>query len=172
MIGTFDEALSLVRTILDKHWDILWMDPDLKKCLDDHPSITFRRGKNLRDRLTHCHYNPPAPQGNWLSRQPKGCLKCSGCVACDHIETGSSFASTSTNKWYKVNQFINCCTTKVVYLATCSFGLQDVGKTTCKLMRRIGEHVGDIYGNNMKATQIISDLKASIRSFSPKGQVN
>lgn len=69
--------------------------------------------------------------------------KCSSCIVCDHIETGSSFTSTSTKNNYKINQFINCRTTKVIYLATCSCGLQYEGKTTREFRRRIGEYLGD-----------------------------
>lgn len=122
IIGTYDEAGSSVRAITAEHWDILLMDPDLNNHLDKHPTLTFRHSKNLCDKLMHSHYVPPQTTGNWLVRQIKGCNKCRGCIVCKFIDTGSTFSSSTTKQIYKINYFINCRSTRTIYLATYSYG--------------------------------------------------
>lgn len=51
------------------------------------------------------------------------------------------FASSNGNKQFKINSFINCTTTRVIYMLTCPCGLIYVGKTKRQLRIRVGEHV-------------------------------
>lgn len=134
----------MVKNILHKHWGTLLLDPDLSKHIEPHPSITFRRGRNLKDRLTNSHFVPPQPAGNWLSRQPLGNFKCSGCIACPFIKSGRMFTSLVTNQTYNIYNFVNCRSMKLVYLISCTCGMQYVGKTGREFRRRIGEHLGDV----------------------------
>lgn len=96
--------------------------------MDPDPSIMFRRGRNVRDRLTNSHFVPPQPIGNWLSRQPKSNFKCIGCIACLFIRTGASFASNITNRTFNNHHFINCRSNKLIYLISCTCGAQYFSK--------------------------------------------
>lgn len=120
------------------------MDPDLKKHLESHASITFRSGRNLRDRLNNNHFIPPQAGNTWLTSQPKGNFKCSGCIACPFIKTCTSFTSYTTKHTFTVHSFLNCRSSNIIYLMSCSCGTQYVGKTTREFRWRLGEHLGDV----------------------------
>lgn len=144
VIGTFDEASGPIKKILTKHWNILGLDPDLRDVVGTYPQVTYRRGSSLRDKLTKSHLAPISRPGNWLTRQPIGCFKCSGCVACAFIEVGSFFVSSQTGRRHQISQFFNCRSSLVIYRAKCLCGIEYVGKTTRQLRRRVGDHLGDI----------------------------
>lgn len=113
------------------------MDPNLNTFLEPHPSLTYRRGQNLKDRLVHSHYSPPVRGDTWLNREIKGCFS-------KFIKSGPTFSSSVTNKVFHIRQFINSKSTGVIYKAHCSCGKDYVGKTTRELRGRVGEHLGDI----------------------------
>lgn len=96
VIGTFDEASVPIRKIFTQHWNILGLDPDLMELVGPRPQVTCRRGSSLLDRLVKCHFAIPSRTTNWLTQQLYGCYKCSGCVACSFIQTGSHFLSNQT----------------------------------------------------------------------------
>ncbi|OCT96871.1 hypothetical protein XELAEV_18009087mg [Xenopus laevis] len=113
IIGDFSAEHEEIKQILNKHGHILEQDDNLKK--GDRPTVTFRRSRNLKDRLTRSHYSS-SPKSTWLSNKTKGCYKCGTCKACPWI-----------NKTIKVE------------------GRADVkGKTKRELRRRVLEHVGDV----------------------------
>lgn len=140
----FDNAAESVCDILSRHWDILLMDPYLKKFDGTYPSLTYRRGQNLRDRLVHSHFSPPDKSDSWLRREVKGCFRCGGCVACRFIKPGHSFSSNTTKEVFQICQYINCRSTGVIHKAHGSLGVEYMGKTTHELRRRVGEHLGYI----------------------------
>lgn len=81
--------------------------------------LTFRRSQNLQDKLVHSHFSPSANVGTWLDRQVKGCFRCSGCIACSHIKTGSTFTSGSTSHIYHFFSWscsrIGCSSTEALF---------------------------------------------------------
>lgn len=143
IIGTYDNASHAIRDILNRHWHILTLDPDLKDTVGPSPQITYRRGRNFRDRLVHSHFTQPRTN-SWLSRQPCGCHRCSGCVACTYLQTCSNFLNNDTSELIQIKHFINCWTMRVIYRAQCNCGLSYIGKTTQEFRRRVGEHLGEI----------------------------
>lgn len=50
IIGQFDANASRVREIFSKYWGLLLMDEDACNILPLRPLITYKRGRNLRDR--------------------------------------------------------------------------------------------------------------------------
>ncbi|CAJ0945806.1 unnamed protein product [Ranitomeya imitator] len=55
-ITRFSNGAEEIRKILQKHWQILCMDPDIKESIHIAPQLTFRRGRSIKDRLVHSHY--------------------------------------------------------------------------------------------------------------------
>ncbi|KAG8558407.1 hypothetical protein GDO81_016978 [Engystomops pustulosus] len=64
--------------------------------LQEQPSITYRRSKNLKDHLVKSYYRGPTPNKLFGSKGPKwGCKTCGSCVACPNIENSTSFWNSS-----------------------------------------------------------------------------
>lgn len=78
-IGTFDGKNKQLLDILHRHWRILTADPDLTDVVTSYPSVTYRRGKNIRDKVVHSHYKPPSPPKTWLQSRVTGSYPCGGC---------------------------------------------------------------------------------------------
>lgn len=144
MIGTFDEASSPIWKILNRHWDLLRLDPDLLDTVGTRPQITYRKGKSIKDRLVHSHLDPPVQPSSWLSSQIRGCYRCGKCISCRFILTGPYFVSNQMGQKFNIPYYINCKTTFVIYKATCKCGKEYIGKTIWEFRRRVGEHLGDI----------------------------
>ncbi|XP_066457702.1 uncharacterized protein [Eleutherodactylus coqui] len=118
---------------------------DLSEYLPDKPLITYKRGRNLGDRLVHSHLTPGPSSTTWLNSElPKGSYPCSGCKACKFMRRGTTFTSSSTGHEYNIREFINCRSSGVVYKATCHCPLDYVGKTIQQLRRRVLGHIGNI----------------------------
>ncbi|XP_075444606.1 uncharacterized protein LOC142488119 [Ascaphus truei] len=65
VIGTYNSKWQNITSIFKKHWHILTVDPVLQQVLKPYPSITSRCPDNLRDFLTHSHYDEPM-NTTWL----------------------------------------------------------------------------------------------------------
>ena len=85
-------------------------------------------------------------QGGVAVPPDAGCHKCGNCrVACPILEEGDRFRSTNTKKVYKIKQKLNCKSTYVIYLGTCTKCRgQYVGKTTKEFRRRHSGHKSEI----------------------------
>lgn len=147
IIGTCDSAAGQIRDILNTFWPILKDDASISGYLKEGPSIVYRRGQNLHDRLVKSHYRSPRQQGTWLDRQIKGLFKCGTCKACKYMLNTKHFHSPVTGREYLIRDFSNCKTKGVVYLGICACLCLYVGKTVRELRRQVLEHTGDIYHN-------------------------
>ena len=45
---TYNKTLTNIKTILEKHWHILNINPELKKVFENKSLLVFRKNKNLR----------------------------------------------------------------------------------------------------------------------------
>ena len=45
---TYSKTIPNIKTILEKHWHILNVSPELKKVFENKPLLNFRKNKNLR----------------------------------------------------------------------------------------------------------------------------
>ena len=45
---TYSKTIPNIKTILEKHWHILSVSPELKKVFENKPLLNFRKNKNLR----------------------------------------------------------------------------------------------------------------------------
>ncbi|OCT55731.1 hypothetical protein XELAEV_18004497mg [Xenopus laevis] len=140
---------------LIENWHILEQDADLKETIGDRPLITYRRSKNLRDRLIHSHYNNPS-KPTWLTCNIKGCYKCGDCLACPFVRKSTTLYGRLDIEEYTIKQFINCKTMGVIYVMECKCGMRYVGKTKREFRRRILEHVGDV--RNKRNTTIANHI--------------
>ncbi|KAM4038358.1 uncharacterized protein ACNLHF_016669 [Anomaloglossus baeobatrachus] len=56
LVGTFDDQNNQVMKILGKYWGILKQDLDIVDNILPYPSVTFRRGRNLKDHICKEEY--------------------------------------------------------------------------------------------------------------------
>ncbi|OCT80880.1 hypothetical protein XELAEV_18027692mg [Xenopus laevis] len=138
IIGDYSTEHNQISNILNKHWHILEQDKVLKEVIGARPVITFRRSKNLRDRLRHSHFSTTT-KSTWLSELTKGCYKCGNCVACPFIEKTTSVRGRSDIEEFKLRHFMN-----YPCIMRCICNKLYVGKTQRQFRRRILQHVGDV----------------------------
>ncbi|KAM4045688.1 uncharacterized protein ACNLHF_009542 isoform 2-T2 [Anomaloglossus baeobatrachus] len=144
-IGTFDDKWSQAMEVLKIHWEVLRLDPDLAEFVPERASITYRRGRNLKDQVVHSHLGKSAEGTTWLNKSPVvGTFRCGSCKACSYVNKSHSFHSEVTGVTYTNREFINCNTTGIVYLAKCTCPKMYVGKTIRQFKQRILEHIGNI----------------------------
>lgn len=96
-----------VMNILKRCWPILRTDSDLMDILTPYPSVTYRRGGNLRDFLVHSHLDSSNSQKNWLQLSIVGSHSCGDCKFCTYMPTKKTFTNPSDNKTYQIREFIN-----------------------------------------------------------------
>lgn len=106
--------------------------------MGDHPCLTFRRTKNLKDMLVHSHYKPKKKQTTWL--QYTGFFKCTNCKMCTIAKNTKEIEMANKKKW-TIKQRITCKTPFIIYIVECPCHLKYIGSTTCEFKKRILEHV-------------------------------
>ncbi|KAM4024407.1 uncharacterized protein ACNLHF_022240, partial [Anomaloglossus baeobatrachus] len=155
------------KRILERHWSILQLDKTIAGHIHQHPSVTYRKSRNLRDTLVRSHYEIKSQKPIFGAKGPKwGCTTCGKCVACANITNSQTFEDSNHERTYQITHSINCTTKAVIYQATCPCGLAYVGMTSRELRRRIREHVLDI--ENAKQEEDPNKLKTIPRHFKLK----
>lgn len=128
IITRYGAQWEQTRKVLSHHWHILSEALIIGDIVGDRPLLTARRARNLKDCLVHSEYNRPQ-RWDWLTSLPplKGMYPCGRCHICKYVDRTDMFASSDGHKQFK--NFINCSTTRVIYMLTCPCGLIYVGKT-------------------------------------------
>lgn len=156
-IGTFDSKNKEVLNVLRKFWPLIHSDPDLKEVLTDFPTVTYRRGKILRDILVHSHFSQIPISRNWLQAATTGSHPCGRCSFCTYMPTKKNFVNPIDGKIYTIRDFINCQSQGVIYMAQCTCPKIYVGKTIQQLRRRISNHISTI--NTSKDTPLSRHIR-------------
>ncbi|OCT79041.1 hypothetical protein XELAEV_18030137mg, partial [Xenopus laevis] len=73
----------------------------------------------------------------------KGCYRCGGsrCGTCQYLRPSKDFRGRLNPRRFKIHFYANCGTNNVIYLITCSCGLQYVVKTIRPFRKRLSEHL-------------------------------
>ncbi|CAN2390837.1 hypothetical protein PRIEUP_LOCUS874, partial [Pristimantis euphronides] len=143
LIFTYNSSSAQIRSIIASKWHILQLDPDLQACVAEHPTITYRRGRSLRDRLVNSHFLERRG-GSLLEREIPGCFPCGNCSFCNVVIRTKKFQDRVSGHEYVIKHFINCKSKGVIYRITCICNREYIGKTKREFRRRIGEHLGDV----------------------------
>ena len=51
LTATYNKTLPDLKTIIDKNWQILQIEPKLEEIFAEPPILAFKRNKNLRDTI-------------------------------------------------------------------------------------------------------------------------
>ena len=108
----------------------------------------YRIHKNLSQHLTRSALSSYITEENTSATQTNlGCKRCisTRCKACTYIKEASTFKSSHTGQTFKITDVLNCKSTNIVYLTTCSkCNKQYVGETGRMLAQRITDHMSNI----------------------------
>ena len=148
-VSEYNTSSQAIKKIINKHWNILKCDPNLKGICATSPRYCFKRGKNIKDSVVTSMFKSPSTKPNWLSKELCGNHPCGRCTHCSNTSTTKVFYHPQNGKEYKIKGFINCNTTHVIYMLKCPCGLVYIGQTKRNLKIRIAEHKAAIRNGNM-----------------------
>ena len=141
LIFTYNEANPPIHKWLREAKKLLVRN-DKAKQIGESIQITTKQPKNIQQIVRIRNRSEGGP----ITRPDAGCYKCGKCrVACPILKEGVRFTSTNTKKSYQIKQRVNCQSTYVIYLGTCTKCRgQYVGKTTKEFRRRHSGHKSEI----------------------------
>ena len=107
----------------------------------------LRRNKNLSDQLVRASTKTDSNHTTFISTHP--CKRPNGCRYCPKINISGHIVSKTTGRNYTTMANINCQSSNIIYLITCSTcGIQYVGQTKNRLLTRFQGHYYDIQNHN------------------------
>ncbi|XP_043913188.1 TBC1 domain family member 15 [Protopterus annectens] len=123
------EAIEISK-VVKKYWFCLSLEKDVTKLVGVEPTITFKRGNNMKELLE---------RKPLVTRTKGGTSKCGACRQCAFINTADSFSMGSHT--FRIWKRFNCNSRRVVYLAQCKqCPAFYIGKTDRRLRDRVYEH--------------------------------
>lgn len=134
-----------VERTIKKHWPILFRDTTLGKLLSKNPSLLIKEPQHCRLRLYIIYQTPPKKYSHVL--WPKTFFWLKRFKACKTVKNKErkriEFKSNHSKKLYKIDKFVSCDSTHVIYILACLRGLQYVGRMARKLTTRINERINN-----------------------------
>lgn len=91
---------------MQKHWSLLWDDPDLQEILAQHPTVTYRIGKNFKRMFAAYPLSKQVNESSrmWLSNPTVGSHRRGHCKACDYMPTVNEFVNPTDGRKYQVRR--------------------------------------------------------------------
>ena len=112
----------------------------LSKIFPEPPMIAFKQPDSLKNLLVRTDISK--------SHNARGeCGPCGDkrCKCCRQMQRSSTFNSKTTGKTYKIFCSVNCKSSNVIYILTCSrCGLQYVGESMQPFHKRLNGHRSDL----------------------------
>ena len=143
LVTTFHTNLPQLGTILNKHWPLLHIKPNVKSNFIDTPIVAYKRSNNLRDILG----GNKIENGKKVSKSKKHivkyCRPCNvkGSQCCQQVNFTNTFICNVTNREYKIFHETTCKSKYVVYLLECMVcNLQYVGKSETQFNIRLNNY--------------------------------
>ena len=156
-VVTYNRTLPNLGAIINKHWNILQIDPKMKEKFSDRPILAYRRCKNLRDIVGSNKFsNNKVVRPRNDHGECKPCISRIDCQCCRQLKQTTTFSSKTTYKsFYIRHKKPNCKSSRVIYLMDClKCGKQYVGKSETPFNIRLNNHRKDV--NSMTNTLSVS----------------
>ena len=121
---TYHPIFKSIGKIINKNFNLLCMNDEVKKVFTPKPMISFRSTRKMRSYLVRVELYP--------EERTKGSFKCGSkrCEVCLNVTETPTFTSTVTGETYIINHKFNCNDNCLVYLLTCNCCIkQYVGQT-------------------------------------------
>ena len=147
---TYNRTLLDLKTIIDKNWHILQIEPKLKEIFAEPPILAFNRNKNLRDIIGG---NKLFDNKKILNVKKFNKRKCQPCftrsvnLCCKQLKTCSTFQSAFNENTFLIRHNVTCKSSCVIYLMECCLSekSQYVGKSEYSVNLRINTHRNDVW---------------------------
>ncbi|KAJ8042522.1 hypothetical protein HOLleu_13593 [Holothuria leucospilota] len=144
-VVTRNPRLPNLRSIINKHFHILHLSPNLMNVLPSPPQVIYRQPGNLQSHLVR------AKLVENVRSVHKGCFKTcfKNCVTCNALQETDKVYSNATGERFTIFSSITCTSIGVVYLINCKdCGKQFVGETGGELRVRHRGHRQEIRKGN------------------------
>ena len=147
LVTTWHHTLSGFQSILHRRYQGMINEYPYLKCIFyEPPTLSFRRNKNLRNRLVHSFLTEPTPNTHFTSGHSNPCSskRGKGCTLCSAMSNTNSKTNKLTNKSCLTSGG-KCNTTDTIYAAECmKYDLIYVGHSSQKLSGRFNGHRSDV----------------------------
>ncbi|CAJ0963752.1 unnamed protein product [Ranitomeya imitator] len=130
-VSIYNSASNRIGNILRRHWTLLQRGLPSIRSFESFPMMSFKRGRNLRDRLVKSDIGTSKRSiQSTLSSAKNGNFPCLGCSCCNNMLKGEFFYHPHTGKKICLKERYTCASSYVVYMIVCPCGLTYVGETT------------------------------------------
>ena len=146
---TYNRTLSKIKPIVDKHWHVLQVNPELKERFQLPPIIAFRKNENLKQIIGSNkieHNKKLIRSNNKVNGKSSPCLSNTRTLCCKQVVSTTSFKNNQTNRVFKIFHNINCKSTFLIYLPECN--ILYVGKSETTFNTRLNNHRKDVKDPN------------------------
>ena len=133
-----------MRKTINKHWNVLQINPGLRETFQNNPIVAFKRNKNLQETIGgHTIKNGKVFKANSKNRKEKrqSCNKSKSSRCCKQVIDTSTFRSYQTQQLYTIFHKLNCKSKFIIYLmeyASCK--VQYVRKAETAFNIRLNNH--------------------------------
>ena len=147
---TYNRTLPDLKTMIDKNWHILQIEPKLKEIFAEPPILAFKGNKNLRDIIgvNKVFDNKKILKGKKFNKgKCQRCFTRSINLCCKQLKTCSNFQSTFNKNTFLIRRNVTCKSSCLIYLMECYLceKSQYVGKSEYSVNLRINTHRNDVW---------------------------
>ena len=143
LVTTFNPHTTFIAVIAKQNWNFLRSKERLSLIFKKSPSVTYRRPKNLRDRLVCSRFVSETPH----NLTPKGCRECerTKCSWCKRINQTTTFTSPNNKKTFTIFHAMDCQSSWIIYIIECNISkLQYIGKSETAFNLQLSNHSNHI----------------------------
>ena len=148
LCATYNKTLPNIKSILEKHWHTLNVNPELKKVFENKPLSAFHKSKNLRELIGG---NTIEKNKTLLTTNKFTNGKCSPCfsnsrtLCCKQVIKMEHFKSNQTNRTFRIIQKTTCKSNFIIYLLECELcKIQYVGNAETAFNIGLNNHRKDV----------------------------
>ena len=143
----YHPALPSLSKILKKHWRVMSEDPYLAEVYPLPPMVSYRRPKNIKDKLVRAKVPPATSRPK---RKIAGMKRCPyDCLTCPYVQPGRTIKASATTYRHDLEASVDCQTANLIYCLSCDkCQEQYIGETEKTLSQRFAQHRG--YVNTKK----------------------
>ena len=142
-----------MRKIINKHWNVLQINPKLQETFQNNPFVAFKRNKNLQEIIGgHTIKNGKVSKAHSKNRKGKSepCNTSKPSLCCKQVIDASTFRSYQTQQLYTIFHKLNYKSKFIIYLMECaSCKVQYVGQAETAFNIRLNNHRKNV--NNPKS---------------------
>ncbi|XP_056383123.1 uncharacterized protein LOC130276998 [Hyla sarda] len=142
-VSTYHNQWGKMRYLLQQNWRILQADDRIKRVIPAKPVLVSKKAPNLKDVVTKSHFQRP-PVKRTTGVRLRGSFPCGDCNICRFMKPTYMFKNPRDGKEYRLDTYINCKGTNVIYGLICPCSFIYIGQTGQQLRKRVQKHLSNI----------------------------